>query len=53
MIIRPPIRKKQIYVNTWHGGGAYKKVGLVQSTLEKKRISGKILLKCIIMRKKK
>ena len=39
MIIRPPIRKKQIYVNTWHGGGAYKKVGLVQSTLEKKRIN--------------
>ena len=22
-----PKRKKQIYINTWHGGGAYKKVG--------------------------
>lgn len=37
MIIRPPIRKKQIYVNTWHGGGAYKKVGLVKNTIEQKR----------------
>lgn len=23
-----PKRKEQIYVNTWHGGGAYKKVGM-------------------------
>lgn len=37
MIIRPPIRKNQIYVNTWHGGGAYKKVGLVKNTIEQKR----------------
>ncbi len=22
-----PLRKKQIYINTWHGGGAYKRVG--------------------------
>ncbi|MCF0163579.1 MAG: CDP-glycerol glycerophosphotransferase family protein [Fusobacterium necrophorum] len=23
-----PLRKKQLFINTWHGGGAYKKVGL-------------------------
>ena len=34
-----PIRKKQILINTWHGGGAYKKVGLTNNTSEKKRVS--------------
>lgn len=23
-----PLRKKQIFINTWHGGGAYKRVGV-------------------------
>ncbi len=47
MIIRPPIRKKQIYVNTWHGGGAYKRVGVVKNTIDKKRtaLTFKILAK--------
>ncbi len=33
-----PLRKKQVFLNTWHGGGAYKKVGLLspkQSSLSK------------------
>lgn len=31
-----PIRKKQTVVSTWHGGGAYKKVGLDNLTLQTK-----------------
>jgi CDP-glycerol glycerophosphotransferase len=27
-----PIRKEQIIVNTWHGGGAYKKTGIISIT---------------------
>lgn len=34
-----PIRKKQILINTWHGGGAYKKVGLNDIVKEKKRVN--------------
>jgi CDP-glycerol glycerophosphotransferase len=26
-----PYRKKQVLINTWHGGGAYKKVGILKS----------------------
>lgn len=37
MIKRPPVRKNQIYINTWHGGGAYKKVGVTNITKDKKR----------------
>lgn len=37
MITRPPLRKNQIFVNTWHGGGAYKKVGLTNIVSERKR----------------
>lgn len=37
MITRPPLRKKQIYINTWHGGGAYKKVGLHAEVKARKR----------------
>ena len=33
-----PIRKKQIVINTWHGGGAYKKVGVAT---RKDALSGK------------
>ncbi len=33
-----PIRKKQILFNTWHGGGAYKKVGVTKIHKEQKRI---------------
>lgn len=33
-----PIRKKQILFNTWHGGGAYKKVGVTKVHKEQKRI---------------
>lgn len=38
MITRPPLRKNQVFINTWHGGGAYKKVGLTNINKEKKRI---------------
>lgn len=34
-----PIRKKQILINTWHGGGAYKKVGLTDIVKERKRVN--------------
>lgn len=37
MITRPPLRKNQIFINTWHGGGAYKKVGLTNIITERKR----------------
>jgi CDP-glycerol glycerophosphotransferase len=30
-----PIRKEQIVVNTWHGGGAYKKVGIADIKKDK------------------
>lgn len=33
-----PVRKKQILFNTWHGGGAYKKVGVTKVHKEQKRI---------------
>ena len=33
-----PIRRNQVLINTWHGGGAYKKVGLTNNTKEKKRV---------------
>ena len=31
-----PIRKEQIVVNTWHGGGAYKKTGIGSNTASRK-----------------
>lgn len=37
-----PLRKKQVMINTWHGGGAYKRVGLKtpkQESLSKKEDS--------------
>ena len=37
-----PFRKKQVIVNTWHGGGAYKKVSTDALTYQKKMISMKI-----------
>lgn len=37
MITRPPLRKNQIFINTWHGGGAYKKVGLHAEVKARKR----------------
>lgn len=37
-----PLRKKQININTWHGGGAYKKVGLSYS--EQQSIKQRIAL---------
>ena len=33
-----PVRKKQILFNTWHGGGAYKKVGLTKINKEQRRV---------------
>lgn len=33
-----PKRKNQIYINTWHGGGAYKKVGIDVWNTKYKRI---------------
>ena len=33
-----PVRKKQILFNTWHGGGAYKKVGVTKISKEQRRI---------------
>jgi CDP-glycerol glycerophosphotransferase len=32
-----PLRKNQVLINTWHGGGAYKKIGLVPSEKKKAR----------------
>jgi len=40
-----PFRKKQIIVNTWHGGGAYKKIGLDTSIYIKNRISMEVTRK--------
>jgi CDP-glycerol glycerophosphotransferase len=31
-----PIRERQIVVNTWHGGGAYKKTGIESNTTDSK-----------------
>lgn len=28
-----PVRKRQVVLNTWHGGGAYKKIGLVATNV--------------------
>lgn len=33
-----PVRKKQILFNTWHGGGAYKKVGLTKINKDQRRV---------------
>jgi len=33
-----PFRKEQILINTWHGGGAYKKVGLIKNNFKNKYI---------------
>lgn len=32
-----PLRKKQVFINTWHGGGAYKRIAL-QDNQEKKDV---------------
>jgi CDP-glycerol glycerophosphotransferase len=37
-----PFRKKQIIVNTWHGGGAYKKMGLDAEPYQKDYMSMKV-----------
>ena len=38
-----PFRKKQIVINTWHGGGAYKKMGLDNNKELAYRINCKII----------
>lgn len=39
-----PYRKKQVFINTWHGGGAFKKTGISsfmsKEDLKKRKISG-------------
>ena len=40
-----PFRKNQIIVNTWHGGGAYKTMGLDASPYKKDSISMKVAIK--------
>jgi CDP-glycerol glycerophosphotransferase len=32
-----PIREKQIVINTWHGGGAYKRIGVLSSVYRERK----------------
>lgn len=43
-----PFRKSQYLVNTWHGGGAYKKVGLDMKSVSSCRLKTEALSKQII-----
>ena len=44
-----PIMKRQVYINTWHGGGAYKRVGAAyQKETPGKQIARKLHEKYLV-----